>query len=78
MTSKSSWMTGLQYQRRRPLLAGVSLVLLLATWFVASMVRPSIAQDPNKPKPAGKIRKPSMADTIRANIYADNWFMLYN
>jgi hypothetical protein len=77
MTSKSIWMTGLQYQRRRPLLAGVSLVLLLATWFVASMVLSSIAQDPNKPKPTGKIRKPSMADTIRANIYADNWFMLY-
>ena len=27
--------------------------------------------------PAGKIKKPQMSDTIKANIYADNWFMLY-
>ena len=27
--------------------------------------------------PARGIRKPTMADTIRANIYADNWFSLY-
>ena len=26
---------------------------------------------------AGKIRKPQMADTIKANVYADNWFILY-
>lgn len=25
----------------------------------------------------GKIRKPQMSDTIKANMYADNWFMLY-
>jgi len=24
-----------------------------------------------------KLKKPQMADTIKANIYADNWFMLY-
>ena len=24
-----------------------------------------------------KLRKPQMADTIQANVYADNWFMLY-
>ena len=28
-------------------------------------------------QPAGRVRKPAIADTIRANIYADNWFMLY-
>lgn len=28
-------------------------------------------------QPRGKIRKPQMSDTIRANMYADNWFMLY-
>ncbi|MEZ6057054.1 MAG: hypothetical protein R3C01_10150 [Planctomycetaceae bacterium] len=27
--------------------------------------------------PGGKIRKPQMSDTIKANIYADNWFILY-
>lgn len=26
---------------------------------------------------AEKLRKPSMEDTIKANIYADNWFILY-
>ena len=26
---------------------------------------------------AAKVRKPQMADSIKANIYADNWFMLY-
>ncbi len=26
---------------------------------------------------AAKIRKPQMSDTIKANMYADNWFMLY-
>ena len=27
--------------------------------------------------PGSGIRKPSMSDTIKANIYADNWFILY-
>lgn len=27
--------------------------------------------------PAGKPRKPQISDTIKASIYADNWFMLY-
>ena len=26
---------------------------------------------------AAKVRKPQMSDTIKANIYADNTFMLY-
>jgi hypothetical protein len=38
------------------------------------------AQRPEE-KPAGKsggrIRKPQMSDTIKANVYADNWFSLY-
>ena len=29
------------------------------------------------PASGGKLRKPQMADTIKANVYADNWFMLY-
>ena len=29
----------------------------------------------NRP-PSGLI-KPSMADTIKANVYADNWFIMY-
>lgn len=37
------------------------------------------AQRPNDRPPSGgsKIRKPQMADTVQANMYADNWFMLY-
>ena len=27
-------------------------------------------------QPAGRLRKPALTDTIRANIYADNWFSL--
>lgn len=27
--------------------------------------------------PAGRIRKPQMSDTVKANMYADNWFVLY-
>lgn len=32
-----------------------------------------------QPPPSGgsRIRKPQMADTVKANMYADNWFMLY-
>lgn len=36
-----------------------------------------MAQQPTKPAPGGKVRKPQMSDTIKANVYADNWFMLY-
>jgi hypothetical protein len=31
-------------------------------------------QDPGTP---AKLRKPQMSDTIKANVYADNWFVLY-
>ena len=32
---------------------------------------------PPPPGAPGKIKKPQMADTVKANMYADNWFMLY-
>ena len=38
------------------------------------------AQRPDDRPPAAggsRIRKPQMADTVKANMYADNWFMLY-
>lgn len=47
----------------------ISLVIL------AGMAAPAHGQ-PAAP-PTGGIRKPSMADTIRANVYADNTFTLY-
>jgi hypothetical protein len=38
----------------------------------------SYGQAPATPaKPPAKLRKPQMSDTVRANVYADNWFMLY-
>ena len=45
----------------------VTMVGLSATWFVSAQ----------GPQPSGKLRKPQMSDTIKANVYADNWFMLY-
>jgi hypothetical protein len=36
----------------------------------------ALAQGPAAP-PGGRVRKPQIADTVRANVYADNWFMLY-
>lgn len=35
----------------------------------------AVAQTPSSG--SSPLRKPSMADAIRANIYADNWFVLY-
>jgi hypothetical protein len=35
----------------------------------------SLGQPPAEPR--GGFRKPSMNDTIKANLYADNWFVLY-
>ena len=37
---------------------------------VAVVVATAVAQEP-------RLRKPSLEDTIRANFYADNWFILY-
>jgi hypothetical protein len=35
------------------------------------------AQEGAKQSSATKLRKPQMTDTIKANVYADNWFVLY-
>lgn len=42
----------------------------LAAWAQKPADRPS-------PGVPGKLKKPQMSDTIKANVYADNWFMLY-
>jgi hypothetical protein len=44
--------------------------------FASAMTVGTVAQE-RKPAPGGKVRKPQMSDTISANMYADNWFMLY-
>ncbi|MDF1813610.1 MAG: hypothetical protein P1V20_15530 [Verrucomicrobiales bacterium] len=50
-----------------------SIALILALTFAAQ------AQQPEKGKggKGPKIAKPRITDTVRANIYADNWFKLY-
>lgn len=52
----------------KTLVCSLLLLMSFAAW--------GWGQDRNPP-PAGKIRKPQMNDTIKANMYADNWFMLY-
>ena len=49
--------------RRFPRLVSVAAVMACLTSVVS-------AQPP-------VLRKPSIDDTIRANVYADNWFILY-
>jgi hypothetical protein len=50
----------------------VMCAILLAAWGCDAF-----AQPPQGEGGRGGIRKPSMNDTIKANIYADNWFVLY-
>ncbi|MFM1903683.1 MAG: hypothetical protein RLZZ440_1583, partial [Planctomycetota bacterium] len=50
-----------------------SLSNVVAVWITAILVAATGSAAP----PAGGVRKPTLADTIRANVYADNWFMLY-
>ena len=63
----------------------LSLVSALAFFSVTSS---AIAQDPGKrprpaeggkkgPKGGPKINKPKITDTVKATVYADNWFKLY-
>lgn len=44
-----------------------AVVALALSWFTWGQ----------EPASGGKLRKPQMTDTIKANVYADNWFMLY-
>ncbi len=57
----------------KTLMASVSLCVAI---LVVALL--ALAQNPGPPRGSGtSIRKPSMANTIKANIYADNWFILY-
>jgi hypothetical protein len=57
---------------RRPIASSIVCVALLGLTILA------VAQRPGEPPgPQRKVRKPGMSDTIKANIYADNWFILY-
>lgn len=54
-----------------------AIIFILSGFFLLAW-----AQKPkDRPTPlgagGGKIKKPQMGDTVKANMYADNWFMLY-
>lgn len=49
-------------------------VTALCLSVISSAARESTAQQGSN---GGGIRKPSMNDTVKANVYADNWFVLY-
>jgi len=72
----SNFSHGLSNMQKRswiPLTVTLAMCVLLATgtWY-------ALAQEPGpRPNQGSKVRKPQMTDTIRANMYADNWFMLY-
>lgn len=60
-------------QRMRRKKARRGMRIIVAAWGIAA----GLGLEAAPPSPARGVRKPAMADTIRANIYADNWFMLY-
>ncbi len=56
---------------KRRLFCLAAFVGISAVGFVA------LAQKPGDGPAPGKLKKPQMSDSVKANIYADNWFMLY-
>lgn len=62
-----------------------ALPTLLCTLVVASLLPGADAPSAARPKEgrkggpgkSGSVIKPTLRDTLRANVYADNWFMLY-
>ncbi|MFO0943780.1 MAG: hypothetical protein U0930_23845 [Pirellulales bacterium] len=65
------------------LLSRFKITSLLATLIATALVTSGLAFSllHQQPQDGGstktKIRKPQMSDTIKANVYADNWFVLY-
>lgn len=55
------------------------LTALLGVLSTAGLIAWAQKPGDRPPPPSGgsKIKKPQMADTVKANMYADNWFMLY-
>ncbi|QOV91233.1 hypothetical protein [Humisphaera borealis] len=54
----------------------VAVVALVGAAWLSHGQAPRERADAPPPQTA-KPRKPQMSDTIKANVYADNWFMLY-
>lgn len=55
------------------------LAALLGVLSTAGLIAWAQKPGDRPPPPSGgsKIKKPQMADTVKANMYVDNWFMLY-
>lgn len=58
-------------------MAASLLAIASVCCLAAGLWNAAAAYAPQQSPPSGKMRKPQMADTVRANIYADNNFMLY-
>jgi hypothetical protein len=58
-------------------MAASLLAIASVCCLAAGLWNAAAAYAPQQSPPAGKMRKPQMADTVRANVYADNNFMLY-
>ena len=54
-----------------------ALLALLACSALAAEGAPARPPRPAGKGPGAKVTKPTMADTVRASVYADNWFVLY-
>ena len=60
----------------------IALSLVVAGGVGIALAQEQGERKPRPPRPGGgpggpRIAKPRIADTVRANIYADNWFKLY-
>ncbi|EMI20878.1 secreted protein [Rhodopirellula maiorica SM1] len=55
-----------------------SVIAIVALVFTAQLAQYAWAQRPsNQASTKGKIGKPQLSDTVKANLYADNWFVMY-
>lgn len=63
------------------LVLSIIVTLMISPVYVAAQDRSEPKKEARQGKKKGrggpKINKPKIADTVRANIYADNWFKLY-
>ena len=59
------------------MLRKICQVSMLGTFLYAAAFAWAQRPGDQPASPSGKLRKPQMSDTIKANIYADNWFVLY-
>lgn len=63
----------MNFQPRRLVWSLVGLAVWLSGFTANAQQRPP----PRGGPPGGGLVKPTMADTVKVNVYADNWFVLY-